>query len=208
MLSFLPKKVGKAIEFGCSYGIFSKLVKEKYDCEVWGVDISQDCVNEASIHLDKCLLGDALEVIKELPNDYFDCIIANDFLEHLSDPGLFLERIKPKLKENATITCSIPNVRYFKTYFKYLIMKDWKYEESGVMDKTHLRFFTKKSFIRLLESCDFKVALNRGINPPQSLKYKAFLLAYNILTLGYNIDLKYQQYAFTAELNKLDYKKS
>ena len=112
---------------------------------------------------------------------------------------MFFNKIKPKLKNNAYLTCSIPNVRYFRTYYKYVFSKDWEYEESGVMDKTHLRWFTQKSLHRTIEKNGFEVLKIKGINSPQLIKHKIMLGTYNLNTLGYNSDIQYPQFAVKAK---------
>ena len=116
------------------------------------------------------------------------------FLEHLVDPYLVLEQIKSKLKKQGRIISSIPNVRYHNTFMKVLFQKDWKYEDYGVMDRTHLRFFTGKSIRRMYEEAGFRVEKNHGINRSKSLK----VYLYNILFLFTALDIMYPQYVTVA----------
>jgi 2-polyprenyl-3-methyl-5-hydroxy-6-metoxy-1,4-benzoquinol methylase len=191
MLAYLPEHIEKCIEFGCSEGLFSKRVKEIFNAECWGVDLNPDSIKKARVYLDKTITGEGMSVIDDLPDNYFDCLICNDFLEHLPYPDLFLKKIRKSLKPNAVLVASFPNVRSWSTVLEFLIYKDWKYKESGILDKTHLRFFTGKSLRRFLSECDLKIEIIAGTRPSSS---RVFLLA-NLFTLGFISDMRYMGYA-------------
>lgn len=87
----------------------------------------------------------------EFPTNKYDVIILADVLEHLFDPKRIIERLIPSLKKEGLIICSIPNIRHFKTFYKIFIRGTFKYEDSGLFDFTHLRFFCKKDMIKLLD---------------------------------------------------------
>ena len=198
MLEFIPDTVKRTIEFGCNTGSFSNLVKQKYDTEAWGVDMNSDYISKAETLLDKAILKDAFASLADLPKGYFDCIICNDFLEHLYEPDEFINSVKPYLSENATLVCSLPNVRYWKNLKEVIFEKDWRYRDGGgILDKTHYRFFTKKSMIRMLESCDLSIEKVKGINPTKSIR---FVLP-NILSFGIHNDMRFTQFGIRAKFN-------
>ncbi len=190
MLAFLPAKPTRTIEFGCSAGVFSAIVKEKFHTETWGVDFNREAAEEAGKRLDKVIVGDAMEVLNDLPEKYFDCLICNDILEHLPYPDLFLKKVRKILAKDAHITCSVPNVRSWGHFIHYFVGKDWKYEDFGILDNTHLRFFTKKSLIRMLENSEIEIEIIRGITRTNTI---LFNLA-NILSLGFISDMRYLEY--------------
>ncbi|MTI33089.1 class I SAM-dependent methyltransferase [Xanthovirga aplysinae] len=198
MIDFLPNSIHRCIEFGCAKGRFSSFIKEKYKAESWGVDLDEDAIRSAERKLDRVLCGDALEMIEQLPDNYFDCLICNDFLEHLNYPDAFLRRIKKALKKDAYLVCSLPNVRYLNNSIEFLIKKDWQYKEAGILDYTHFRFFTKKSLERMLESCKLEIELIKGINPKSSLKSRFLLWSLNTLTMGATSDMRYLQFGVRA----------
>lgn len=194
MLEFLPKEIGKSIEFGCSNGHFSKFVKDNYNCESWGVDFDEIAIEVAKTKLDKVICGDALEAIEQLPDSYFDCLICNDLIEHLPDPLMFLRNVSRKMKSGASLVCSIPNVRYWKNTWDFLIKKDWKYEDAGILDYTHNKFFTFKSISRLLSDAELSNIQVTGINRTKSLKF----LIPNLILLKTHDDMGYYQIAVVA----------
>ena len=196
MLAFIDCPPQRCMEFGCSSGGFSALVKEKFGCETWGADIDRKSVEMAKTMLDRVFLGDAFEVIKELPDNSFDCLICNDIIEHLYSPERFFEEVKRCLTKDAILICSLPNVRHWKTFNRYLFLKDWKYKKSGILDYTHLRFFTRKSMKRAIKDWGFKLEKMKGIRPTKS----PFFYLFALLTLGFIYDMRFLQYGFRARL--------
>ena len=106
-------------------------VKQKIDGEVWGIEPFERFGKLAMNKLDKVFITSVEGSLDLLPDDYFDVIYFNDVLEHLLDPYSVLEKIKIKLKDNGKIISSIPNIRYFRTFFKLLFKGEWDYEIEG-----------------------------------------------------------------------------
>ena len=86
-------------------------------------------------------------------------------------------------------------MRYYKVFVTYFFKKDWKYDDHGVMDKTHLRWFTKKSIKRMYENEGYEIVEHKGINKTKSLKPYLF----HILTLFTHRDMSYLQFATVAK---------
>lgn len=191
MLSFVPKESHKILDVGCGEGNFASLLKVDKVVEVWGVELDEVAGKIAQTKLDKVVIGDFQSSFNELPNKYFDCIIFNDVLEHLTDPYNELELTKELLSDNGSILCSIPNVRHYSVLFELLIKKDWEYKASGILDYTHLRFYTEKSIKRMFNSLDYKIVKMEGISATNSFKYKLI----NMLTFGFMSDTKYLKFA-------------
>lgn len=194
MLAYLPDSADKIIDIGCGNGAFGKAIQEKRKAEVWGVELMPKEAKEAEKHLHKVFSGPVESNLEVLPDNYFDVVYCNDVLEHLADPYMVLKELKTKLKPGGVVISSIPNIRYHNALIKLLANKDWEYEEYGVMDHTHLRFFTGKSIRRMYEELGYKVILHEGINKSRSLK--AYL--YNIPFLFTQLDIRYPQYATVA----------
>lgn len=88
---------------------------------------------------------------------YFDYIICADILEHLSDPWVILNKIHKWLKDDGKIIVTLPNIRNYRILKDLVFLGKWEYKESGILDKTHLRFFTKSSFSKALSRADFEI---------------------------------------------------
>lgn len=152
----LPKDVKRVLEIGCGEGNFSINLNE--GIEYWGVEPVLEASKIASKRLFRVIHGTWNDAKIHLPDNYFDLIVCNDVIEHMEDHELFLEEIKNKMcMDNSYIIGSIPNVRYIKNLIKLLIQKDWKYEESGILDKTHLRFFTEISLKRVFKKKSYRI---------------------------------------------------
>nr|WP_321356660.1 class I SAM-dependent methyltransferase [uncultured Draconibacterium sp.] len=195
---FLTSAPKRSIEFGCSNGIFSERVKKKYKTETWGIDIDKESTDIAKTKMDKVFCGDALEIIEELPENYFDCLICNDFIEHVPSDRDFFKKIKKCLTDDAVLICSLPNIRHWKHFVRYFFLKDWKYKSHGILDYTHLRFYTKKSMKRAIKEWGFETELIKGIRPTKS----PFFYLFCLITLNFIGDMRYLQYAFRAKLKE------
>lgn len=191
MLRFIPNDVHFVLEVGCGGGIFGSAVKRMSGAEVWGIEIDDEAASAAKAKLDKVIIGDVSEIIPNMPDKKFDCIVFNDVLEHLIDPFAALTAIKSKLTLKGVAICSIPNIRYFPVLCRLLINKQWKYEDEGVLDRTHLRFFTKKSIIDTFTGLNYEILQLEGINGINSWKFDLL----NALLLGNISDTRYMQFA-------------
>lgn len=195
MLKYIPRDVKKTLEFGCGSGGFSGLVKDKFGAEVWAVEIDEQSAKTAAQKLDKVINCDAHEAIDKLPDDYFDCIIFFDILEHLVDPYGLLCVLKTKLTKEGVIVASIPNIRYYRSFVKLVVHGDWDYKDHGILDKTHLRFFTYKSIVKLFNELAFEISEIEGIHPTSSRTFKLL----NMLLLGAIGDIRYKHFAVVAK---------
>ncbi len=146
----------KVLDVGCSTGYLSKILKER-NCEVMGIEIDQDAAEMAMKYCSNVLVHDVEELS---PNDSlpknFDVLLFGDILEHLKDPLSVLIKLRSRLKVNGYAVASIPNIAHIYARLKLLFGK-WDYEMGGLLDKTHLRFFTIKSAIRLFLDAGYRV---------------------------------------------------
>jgi 2-polyprenyl-3-methyl-5-hydroxy-6-metoxy-1,4-benzoquinol methylase len=202
MLKYIPKDSQIVLDVGCSSGTFGQILKSSRNIEVWGVELDRDAALEASKKLDR-VINDAFSPDLNLPRKGFDCIIFNDVLEHLPDPWAALTYSKELLKDGGIVVSSIPNVRYFNNAWEFLVEKNWEYADWGILDKTHLRFFTQKSILSLFKSLGYEVELIEGINPlnilhPQHVRKFKIL---NKLLLNNIEDMNYLQFAVVSRLN-------
>lgn len=194
MLAYLPKDAKKVIDVGCGSGAFAHTIKQRNNAEVWGIELMEEEGKTATNFLDRVFIGLVEDFIDELPDNYFDVMYFNDVLEHLVDPYTVLQKMKNKLAPGGVVISSIPNIRYHGAFKMYLFNKEWKYQDFGIMDFTHMRFFTGKSILRMYDQAGFNVISHEGINKSRSLK--PFL--YNIPFLFTQMDIRNLQYATVA----------
>lgn len=198
MLKYLPLDAKKVLDVGCGNGILAEIIKNNNKAEVWGIELMEEEAVEAKKKLDKVFIGSCEDFIKDLPDGYFDVIYFNDVLEHLVDPYSVLEKMKLKLSEKGIIISSIPNVRFYRTFSKVVFGKDWKYDDFGIMDKTHLRFFTGKSIKRMYEELGFDIQIHEPINVSKSLKP----IIFNLFVFFTQMDIRNLQYATVVSIKK------
>jgi SAM-dependent methyltransferase len=196
LLPFIPRDVGTVLEVGCADGNFGRLLKNRGAREVWGVEIVASVAEQARRTLDRVLIGDVTNLIDELPDAYFDLVVFNDVLEHMVDPYLVLTKMKSKVSSSGVVISSIPNIRYYPVLRELLLHKKWEYEESGILDYTHLRFFTVKSIVAMYERLGYTVLRHEGINPmpDRPLSYR---LASTVLR-GRVSDMQFIQFVTVA----------
>jgi 2-polyprenyl-3-methyl-5-hydroxy-6-metoxy-1,4-benzoquinol methylase len=194
MLRLVPTTAQHVLDLGCAEGAFAAAVKERTGAEVWGIEFNPQAAEHARAVVDHVLVGDADERIAELPDTYFDAIVCNDILEHLVNPGTTLTHLRRKLKPEGVVVASIPNIRFAPALSKVVFRKDFPQDDEGIFDRTHLRFFTRKSIVRLFETAGFTILRIKGINA----YYGPLSVLLTFLSLGYFADGFYLQYACVA----------
>lgn len=193
--AYIPKSIKTILDIGCGEGRFLQLIKKYTGAETWGIESQTKCAEIAKSSIDKMICGKVEDVLKYIPEVYFDCITFNDVLEHLYDPYEILRLARNKLNPLGIIVASIPNVRFFDNLYELIIKGDWKYKEAGILDYTHLRFFTKKSILRLFNEAGYMVVHHEGINEKNTIKFYLF----NLITFGIFKDTKYRQFLCVAK---------
>ena len=199
MKKYLPDDARRIIDVGCGNGSFARAIKDNSGAEVWGIEYTDDGAREAEKVIDKVFSGSCEENLKNLPDNYFDVAFFNDVLEHMPDPAKVLNKFKSKLAPGGILISSIPNIRYHNALLPILLNKDFKYKSSGVMDYTHLRFFTSKSIQRMFREQGYTIIRHEGINRSRSIKP----VLYNIPLLFTQMDIFYPQFATVAKINRI-----
>jgi 2-polyprenyl-3-methyl-5-hydroxy-6-metoxy-1,4-benzoquinol methylase len=153
LLELIPtqNRNGNLLEVGAASGNTLMYAKQNhYASTVYGIDIcSIENSYQKSPEITQFTIGNIEQKDVFFTEDFFDVIICGDVLEHLIDPWNTINKLKAYLSVNGIIIASIPNIREFKTMKKILFSGNFEYEESGVLDKTHLRFFCKKNIEKL-----------------------------------------------------------
>ena len=157
IVPFVPSNSRIVLDVGCSRGGFATALRRTGRAlEIWGVDNDPTILAEASPRYDRFLLGTYPEALAGIETE-FDCIVFNDVLEHMPDPWQVLRATRGLLSSRGSVVASIPNVRYLPVSVRLLLKGDFTYSRTGVMDRTHLRFFTMRSMRDLFETSGFSV---------------------------------------------------
>jgi len=157
ILALIPDTALRILDVGCGAGILGRELKRlRPDREVAGIELIPEVADKAKNVLDKVYVGDVESLAKDLPQEYYDCLILADIIEHLRCPKETLVALSYCLKDGANIICSVPNVAHWSV-IRDLINGEWRYCDAGILDDTHLRFFTKKSIVELLNSVGWNI---------------------------------------------------
>jgi SAM-dependent methyltransferase len=165
MHPFVPVGIKRMLDIGCGRGNFARYYRETAGVETWGIEMMPDAAAEAKSILHHVLCGEFGLLSPSLPSGHFDVITCNDVLEHMIDPDEALRQMHRLLAPDGRIVASIPNVLFWPNLRELLVTRDWRYRDAGILDRTHLRFFTLKSIVRLFEQCGYVVERIEGINP-------------------------------------------
>jgi SAM-dependent methyltransferase len=137
----IPDGVGAVLDVGCGKGTLGRWLKEHGVPVVRGVELSAAAAEEARRWLDDLVVGNIEGASLPWAPASFDCIVCADVLEHTVDPWTVVGRLKSLLKPGGCIVASIPNVAHHRN-LRRLLRGRWDYADEGVLDRTHLRFFT------------------------------------------------------------------
>lgn len=160
ILPYIPTIPGaRLLDMGCSAGNTLCYLKEaKIITEGVGVDFMEiPGSNQSNPLIDRFIAADIQQQNLGLPKNYFDILLCADVLEHLQDPWTSLDYLKTFVKPNGLLIVSIPNIREFRAAWKIFGKGDFAYAPSGVLDKTHMRFFCKKNIEDLVTGAGFKI---------------------------------------------------
>ncbi|MGD0335716.1 MAG: class I SAM-dependent methyltransferase [Candidatus Omnitrophota bacterium] len=154
----IPEGSNKILDIGCGGALTGLTLKQhKKASEVIGIDISKAAAERAALRIDKVIVGNIEEMDLNLPDGYFDYVILGDILEHLINPWEFLKKINKYLKQNGRMLVTIPNVRCWRVVVPLIFKGAWSYEWQGILDKSHLRFFTKKTIYQLFNDAGLNI---------------------------------------------------
>jgi O-antigen biosynthesis protein len=152
----IPKGPHRILDVGCAAGGLGRKLREQHKvAELVGIEIFTNAADRAAQCYDRVYRED-VETMKLPVGEYFDYVVCGDILEHLRDPWTTLGELHRVLKPEGVLIASIPNVRYWRVLRDLILLGQWKYVEAGILDDTHLRFFTRLSFLETLGRADFE----------------------------------------------------
>lgn len=166
ILPLLPQQCERVLELGCGSGATLAYLKRlKLSRWTAGVELHHETAAYARGQVDLVLDGNIEQIDLPFEPGSFDVILCLDVLEHLIDPWRVLRAMKGFLSPNGVIIASIPNVRHASVVLPLLLQGRWEYAESGLLDRSHLRFFTRRTAIKLFESSGYRVdqVLSTGV---------------------------------------------
>jgi len=152
------RKGKDVLDVGCGFATTSQYIQQRGN-RVVGIESNADAVAVARTRIGEVIESD----LQNVPSGKFDTIIFADVLEHLQWPTGVLKKYADLLKPDGTVIVSLPNVGLWSVRLG-LLFGGFRYQDSGVLDRTHLRFFTRRTAIEMLRSAGYK-PIRRTYNP-------------------------------------------
>jgi 2-polyprenyl-3-methyl-5-hydroxy-6-metoxy-1,4-benzoquinol methylase len=196
---FVPSNPpGRVLEIGAGDG--STLVELKRSGrarEAVGVELmSLHDGRQRRPEIDRFIFADVEQRSLDLTPESFDVLICGDVLEHLRDPWAILSYLTGFLRAGGTFLISLPNIRYWRA-FRAILLGDFRYASSGVLDRTHLRFFCKKNMIDMVRAAGLHISrIEPSFMRQHELRLDRLL---NGATLGVLEPFFAQQYLIVAQ---------
>ncbi len=194
ILDLLDDTPASALEVGCATGKMLATLQGSGVQRLVGVEYVDVIADQARKRCPDAHIfaGSIDDITDEQLGGNFDLIIASMVLEHLIDPWATISRLKGLLREGGQIIGTLPNIRHFSITKDLLLRGRWDYQDFGILDRTHYRFFTKYSIEQLLTGAGF----NKIVISPRFGKNSSTL---NNITLGLMQDHLAFYYAFSAK---------
>lgn len=151
----VPEAARRILDVGCGTGRLGEALRATRQVHVTGIEQDPAAARRAAECLDRVRVGDVLSLLPGLASERFDCVILADVLEHLPAPEVLLAELRRLLHSGGTLVLSVPNVAHWSVV-RQLLRGEFEYQEAGILDRTHLRFFTPRSVRRLLQENGFE----------------------------------------------------
>lgn len=197
IISFIGNQKNlNVLEIGAGSGeTLLELKKSGVANRISGFDLVD--INSNKEKFDCFIIGNIENQESPFDNKEFDIIILADVLEHLIDPKKTIKKLIPSLRKEGSFYISLPNIRNYRALYKIFLKGNFEYEDSGIFDRTHLRFYCKKDMIQLLSSFSELEIVKIDSN----LKYiSSIKTTINKLTLGVFEEFLSLQYFIKAKI--------
>jgi 2-polyprenyl-3-methyl-5-hydroxy-6-metoxy-1,4-benzoquinol methylase len=172
----VPASVSVVMDVGCGKGVTSRWLKQiRPNITTVGVEIDQSIAATAASAVDTVLVVDLDKGLDPLASyvGRVDLLLLLDVLEHLRDPWTRLAELRALLTPTGVVIASIPNVRNIKVLRPLLLSGEWQYQSSGILDRTHLRFFTRGTVLELFAGAGYEIQKITSTGPLQASRVKS-----------------------------------
>ena len=152
IIDLIPDGPHKVLEVGCGTGSTLVKLKEIHKAqEIYGFELNEEMVQEHIQDINKVIIGDIEQLDPPFLENFFDYIIFGDVLEHLVEPEKILKKYMTYLKTEGIIIASIPNIKNYSVLTRLIFQDRFEYKEAGILDRSHLRFFTKREIVNMFD---------------------------------------------------------
>jgi len=170
LIDLIREAPEQMFEIGCGSGATGMAIKRKFPNVIYiGLDSDKEAAEIARTRLDRVIVSDIEKVHLDsfgLKKECFDLIICADILEHLYDPWKTIFELRDYLTPEGKILASIPNVQYINHIINFL-HGNWKYDDNGLLDVTHIRFFTLNEIVKMFTGTGYNIIHCSGATNPK-----------------------------------------
>lgn len=165
----LPESATRILEVGAGAGGTLNWLRTLYPgAQTTAVEINPELRDELERNADVVVIGPIDDNLSQLQN--YDLILLLDVLEHLPNPSATLKTLSKTLTAGGHVIVSVPNVAHLSVSLPLLLRRQFRYQDAGILDRTHLRFFVENTAVELLNEADLIVtaALISGLQGPRA----------------------------------------
>jgi 2-polyprenyl-3-methyl-5-hydroxy-6-metoxy-1,4-benzoquinol methylase len=159
VVALVPSNAVNILDVGCSVGAMGEVLRQQ-GRRVTGIEINAEFAARARVALHRVIEGD-VEALARSGADVggpYDCVVFADVLEHLRDPWAVTRWGAGLLSEQGCLVISVPNIRHAQMIRSVVGHRRWPYEDVGIFDRTHLRWFAYRNLPDLLSGTDLRIA--------------------------------------------------
>ncbi|HEV8297975.1 MAG TPA: class I SAM-dependent methyltransferase [Acidimicrobiales bacterium] len=156
------------LEGGVSSGYFARVLTSA-DRVVDGLELDPDAAQLARDVCRHVWVGDLQLVDPDALNGPYDALLFGDTLEHVPDPAAVLRRLRKVLRDDGTLVISVPNIANWAMRLQVLVGR-FRYTDRGILDRTHLRFYTRRTLIEMVESAGYRTVRTVGAIPVPAVR--------------------------------------
>src|SRR5690606_32586304 len=178
LFDMIPATCKRVLEIGCASGRMGEAVKKRNQgVHYVGIELVEASAKIAEGRLDRVYVADVESFDwSVMAGKTFDCIVLGDVLEHLLEPGRIISEAARYLSPSGCVICCLPNVCHW-SIISGLMKGRWDYADCGLLDRTHLRFFTPDTFKELLKTCGLAVSHEERLHTREKVPQEVFPLA-------------------------------
>jgi SAM-dependent methyltransferase len=176
----LPRRAEHVLEVGCGKASTLAWLKAAgIAVRTTGIELDPVAAAVARTRVDHLVEGDAEAALDALPPGSLDLVLCLDVLEHLVDPWRAMGRLSRALRPGGSVILSVPNIRHYSVTLPLLFSGRWQYQDAGILDRTHLRFFTRAGAAALISTAGLEPAggIDTGIEVTRRRELWKALLA-------------------------------
>jgi 2-polyprenyl-3-methyl-5-hydroxy-6-metoxy-1,4-benzoquinol methylase len=167
-IALLREPLGRVLDVGCARGVNAEVLRGRGASFLAGIELDADFASDARSRYDEVVTGSVPEDLA-WQDESFDTVLAYDVLEHLVDPWAAMRRLSELLRPGGQLHVSLPNARSKALWLPLLARGTFAYAPEGIMDVTHLRFFTRRDAVALAEGAGLSV-IRVDHPPPETAK--------------------------------------